>query len=70
MEEKIQENAKHSVEIAYHGKTLPIKNEKTLLAMQKIEELGKVIHKMDGNQADIDDESGESTKLSNLDLCG
>lgn len=60
----MQQNVKHSAEIVYHGKTLPIKNEKTLLAMQKIDELSKVISKMDSTKMELDEESGESTKLS------
>ncbi len=64
--EKMQQNVKGSAEIVYHGKTLPIKNEKTLLAMQKIEELTKVISKMDTDKMELDEESGEPNKLSNI----
>ena len=60
----MQQNIKNNVEITYHGKVLPIKNEKTLIAMQKIDELSKVIHKMDSNQMEVMEDSGESTKLS------
>jgi len=64
MTEKMQQNIKNSVEINYHGKVLPIKNEKTLIAMQKIDELSKVINKMDSKQMEVIEESGESTKLN------
>lgn len=61
----MQQNVKNSAEVNYHGKSLPIKNEKTLLAMQRIDELSKVISKMDSTKLEVDEESGESTKLSN-----
>ena len=64
MAEKVQQNVKGSAEIVYHGKTLPIKNEKTLLAMQKIDELTKVISKMETDKMELDEESGEPNKLS------
>jgi signal recognition particle subunit SRP68 len=64
--EKMQQNVKGSAEIVYHGKTLPIKNEKTLLAMQKIEELTKVISKMDTDKMELDEESGEPNKLNSF----
>jgi len=64
--EKVQQNVKGSAEIVYHGKTLPIKNEKTLLAMQKIDELTKVISKMETDKMELDEESGEPNKLNSF----
>lgn len=61
----MKQNAKNSAEVDYHGKRLPIKNEKTLLAMQKIDELSKVISKLDSTKLQVEEESEESSRLSN-----
>lgn len=62
--EKMQQNVKNSAEVAYHGKSLPIKNEKTLLAMQKIDELSKVISKLDSSKLEVEEDSEENSRLN------
>jgi hypothetical protein len=52
-----------NAEVSYHGMNLPIKNEKTLITMQKIDEVKQVLSKM--TKTEMVDESEES-KLSNL----
>lgn len=51
-------------EIRFHGKDIPVKNEKLITIMQKIDEGVANIAKQKLDKMDVEDETDESSKLN------
>ena len=52
------------LEIRYHGKEIPIKNEKLITLLQKIEEAANNIAKQKLDKMDVEDETDDTSKLN------